>query len=55
MNNYKQHIRIFTDSTQTFTELIKGIINTKIEELVNNANKVNTATSQLNNKERDVS
>lgn len=54
--NHKQCIeRIFTESNQTFTKLIKAIISNKIDELVNNANKVNTATSQLDNKERDVS
>lgn len=47
--------RIYTDPKLAFTQVIKAIIDNKIEELVNTANKVNTATSQSNNKEQDAS
>lgn len=46
--------RIFTDPKLAFAQVIKAIIDNKIEELVNNASKVNTATSQSNNKEQDA-
>lgn len=39
--------RIYNDPKVTFSELIKSIINNKIDEIVNNAKKVNTATSQF--------
>ncbi|MED1439793.1 hypothetical protein P4U23_14765 [Aeribacillus composti] len=39
--------RIYSDPKVTFSELIKSIINNKIDEIVNNAKKVNTATSQF--------
>lgn len=41
------YIRIYSDPKVTFSELIKSIINNKIDEIVNNAKKVNTATSQF--------
>lgn len=47
--------RIYTDPKLAFAQLIKAIIDNKIEELVNTANKVNTATSQPNDKEQDAS
>ncbi|WP_179301772.1 hypothetical protein [Neobacillus jeddahensis] len=47
--------RIFTDPKLAFAQVIKAIIDNKIEELVNTANKVNTATSQSNDKEHDAS
>jgi hypothetical protein len=40
--------RVYSDPKVTFSELIKSIINNKIDEIVNNAKKVNTATSQFN-------
>lgn len=47
--------RIYTDPKLAFAQVIKEIIDNKIEELVNTANKVNTATSQTNDKEHDAS
>lgn len=47
--------RIYTDPKLAFAQVIKAIIDNKIEELVNTANKVNTATSQSNEKEQDAS
>lgn len=47
--------RIFTDSKQTFSQLVNAIIHNKIEQLVNNGNKVNTATSRKLEKEQDAS
>lgn len=47
--------RIYIDSNLTFVQIIKSIINHKIEELVNTANKVNTATSQSDEKELGAS
>lgn len=47
--------RVYTDPKLASAQVIKAIIHNKIEELVNNANKVNTATSQLNDKELDAS
>ncbi|PAQ14756.1 hypothetical protein CD798_09880 [Bacillaceae bacterium SAOS 7] len=47
--------RIYANQKINFSELINSLINHKIDELVNNANKVNTATSQINKKESDVS
>ncbi|WP_400245937.1 hypothetical protein AB3U99_04910 [Niallia sp. JL1B1071] len=47
--------RIYTDPKLAFAQVIKAIIDNKIEELVNTANKVNTATSQSNDKEQDAS
>lgn len=45
--------RIFADTSLTFMDVINSIIDHKIEELVNNASKVNTATSQKDEKEYD--
>ncbi len=42
--------RIFADIPVTFMNLINSIIDNKIKELVNNATKVNTATSQQKKK-----
>lgn len=47
--------RVYADPKLTFAQVIKAIIDNKIEELVNTANKVNTATSQLEDKEHDAS
>lgn len=47
--------RIYTDPKLAFAEVIKSIIDHKIEELVNTANKVNTATSQTDKKEYEAS
>ncbi|MFC5733399.1 hypothetical protein [Cytobacillus gottheilii] len=47
--------RIYTDPKLAFTQVIKAIIDNKIEELVYTANKVNTATSQSNDEEQDAS
>jgi hypothetical protein len=47
--------RIYTDPKLAFAQVIKAIIDNKIEELVNNASMVNTATSQSNEKEQDAS
>ncbi|WP_179298663.1 hypothetical protein [Evansella halocellulosilytica] len=38
--------RMYTDPKIAFNELMNSIINNKIDEIVNNADKVNTATSQ---------
>ncbi|MGM7683211.1 hypothetical protein ACSVDA_13765 [Cytobacillus sp. Hm23] len=48
MKNTKKTIakRIYTDPKTGFNELISLIIHNKIDEIVNNANKVSTATSQ---------
>ena len=46
--------RIYSDPKVTFSELIKSIINNKIDEIVNNAKKVNTATSQFSKKGLNV-
>jgi len=43
------------DSNETFSQVVKVIIHNKIEQLVNNANKVNTATSRKLEKEQDAS
>lgn len=43
--------RTFADTSLTFMDVINSIINHKIDELVNNANKVNAATSQNDEKE----
>lgn len=54
MNTSKYTVeRIFADTSLTFMDVINSIVNHKIEELVNNANKVNTATSQNDEKEYD--
>lgn len=45
----------FSNTNVSFQDLILSIINNKIDELVNNANKVNTATSQNDDKEHDAS
>lgn len=47
--------RIYADPKLAFAQVIKAIIDNKIEDLVNTANKVNTATSQSNDKEHDAS
>ena len=41
------------DNSCDFNILLERIITNKIEELVNNASKVNTATSQKDEKEYD--
>lgn len=46
--------RIYTDSKLTFSEIIHSIINHKIEEIVNNANEVNTTTSQNKSERSDT-
>ncbi|WP_203363668.1 hypothetical protein [Bacillus sp. REN10] len=55
LNKPKKVERIFAEPKLAFHEVFDSLINHKIEELVNNANKVNTATSQINKKESDVS
>jgi hypothetical protein len=47
--------RIYSDPKLAFAQVIKAIVDNKIEELVNTANKVNTATSQSNEKGQDAS
>jgi hypothetical protein len=54
-NNVPFVERIYADPKLAFAQVIKAIIHHKIEELVNNASKVNTATSQSNEKEHDAS
>jgi len=54
-NNSHSVERIYADPKLAFAQVIKAIVNNKIEELVNNASKVNTATSQSNEKEHDAS
>jgi hypothetical protein len=52
MNRLENNVkRIFADTSLTFMDVINSIIDHKIEELVNNASKVNAATSQNDAKE----
>ncbi len=55
MNKSHSVERIYAEPKLAFAKVIKAIIHHKIEELVHNASKVNTATSQSKEKEQDAS